>query len=196
MERSESNYTLEINDLLKTWKKEYDPKLNTLSSFVDDYVKKEREKLIVYAARPKTLEMLSETFKDIKHVKYHGKLNVKDTVRYKNEIQEQFKKDDETKLMLISSLAMSDGGNYQSVCNKTLVYEPDFNAVNYIQLRDRHCRITSVKDSIIWYFNYYKTMDAQRIHTIMNRTKLNNILTKEISEKDLEKFLNGTVLFK
>jgi hypothetical protein len=183
----------EILELINKWSVDQDPKLKWLKDMVKDHVVKGGEKLIIYCSHPETNNLIKETFKGIKSVSYHGKLNVKDTTRYKNEIIKQFNEDPETKLAIYSSLSLSDGANHHKVCNRILIYEIPFDSIRYIQLRDRTHRIVSTKDTHISYPNYARSLDNRRVKRMLNRSELNDLLHKKIPIEKLKLLLAGEI---
>lgn len=180
-----------IIPLIDKWKYKEDPKLKWLEGLVSDYVVHGGEKLIIYCTHPDTNDMLQNHFKDIKKVAYHGKMKVKDTTRHKNEIIDQFNNDPDTKLAIYSSLSLSDGANHHTVCNRVIIYEIPFDSVQFIQLRDRTHRLVSTKDTFIYYPKYKETIDEYRIRKMLSRSKLNDLINKEISPENLKMLLEG-----
>jgi hypothetical protein len=182
-----------LSGLLDKWELSKDYKFNLLKSLIHRYIDDYKEKLIVYAIHPKTLDMLNNQFEKYNPLLIHGELNVKDKNLDREEKKRLFNEDDKYKIFFISALASARGINLQKKCRRIFVYEIPNDAERFEQLSGRTARIDSVNDSIIEIPVTQDTINVVQYNRTVNRVNLNNLMSKEISKGELRNLLQGII---
>lgn len=187
--------TEDINKLIKKWTIHHDEKLTYLTAYLDDLIRGQKEKVLLFDYHPETLDMLGDKFNKYKPLVVHGKIKVKDKEKYKDFVKEKFNdKQSDNMLALLSSTSMSAGGNYEQGGNNIIVYSLNNDATEARQLIDRQNRFSSTRDNYVQFLVMAKTLDEIRYNRIVGRIKMNDdFLSKEMSASEIRKILKGEI---
>ena len=180
-----------INQILNSWSREKDPKLQMLDYKINEYVNENDEKLIVFCQHPYNLDMFYERYKKYNPIVIHGSTEGKDKELLREEKRVRFNTDKNCKLAFLSFMTSSAGGNWNGQCHRSIHYSISNDATWGRQSLDRTARINSTEDSLIEIFCMPETIDKLRYERSMNRMDLNDKLGKEISDEELKNLLRG-----
>jgi hypothetical protein len=180
-----------INQMLNSWSREKDPKLQMLDYKINEYVEENDEKLIVFCQHPYNLDMFYERYKKYNPIVIHGSTEGKDKELLREKKRTLFNTVDSCKLAFLSFMTSSAGGNWNGQCHRMIHYSISPDATLGRQSIDRTARINSTEDSLIEIFCMPGTIDNLRYQRSMNRMDLNDKLGKEISDEELKNLLKG-----
>jgi len=182
---------VEINSLLQRYKLENDSKFIYLKNKVEDVCDNLGKKIIVYDTHPLTLDIFYDKFAKYNPLLIHGQVKTLDKEKDRKEKENLFNYDEKHRMILLSAYTSSAGINLQHGGDTILVYTLPWNAELFRQLQDRTWRATSTKDSLVEVLNYPESLDGLRTKRNFNRIELNSKMDEVLSEKDLERLLNG-----
>jgi hypothetical protein len=95
--------------------------------------------------------------------------------------------------MLLSAYTSSAGINLQKGGNNIIYNTLSWDALHLEQGGKRTHRITSDQDSLIEMPYYPNTIDQLRLRKNFNRMEFNGMAGQVVTEKDLQRLLNGTL---
>lgn len=185
-----------VDLLLNRWSIDYDSRIHYLDDFLYEQIGELDEKIIVYDTHPLTLDILNERYKKYSPLMVHGQIKIKeDKAVYARRIEDLFNdKDNEHKLLLLSSLTSSQGLNLQRGGNKTIVFTSGNDTTDNDQLQDRTHRIVSERDSFVDFFVYRETFDNIRYQRNMDRETFNKLFAgKGIKKENLNNMMKGII---
>lgn len=183
-----------LNGLLDKWKLDYDPKFIQLCSKLENYIEEQDEKVLVFDPSPHVLDLLYTQFEKYNSLIIHGSLvDEKDKEKERAEKVNLFNNEKKHKLFLLSTHTSSGSLNLQKDCHRSIVYSCPQDATELRQLQDRTFRITSESDTNVDIMTYPETIDNIRYNRAVNRLELNDKLTKEITQEELNKLLGGII---
>lgn len=177
--KEDSDTTFKILDtMLEKWKIENYSKLDYLDDFLNDKIKNENEKVIVFDTHPLTLNQLYERYSDYNPLMIHGQLNLSNDK--KQEIVDKFNdSSSKHKLILLNVQTGGTGLNLQKSCNTIIYYNLPYDSVLYRQSLDRTHRISSTRDSFVEILCYGDTFDEIRMNKNLQRVYNNDNLFKD-----------------
>lgn len=183
-----------LSNLLDKWKLEYDSKFIQLKTILENDIEELDEKVIIFDSSPDILDLLYKHFEKYNPLIIHGSLEgIKDKEKDRTEKVKLFNSDKKYKLFLLSTHTSSSSINLQAMCRRIKFYSVPQDATELRQGIDRTYRITSKEDTLVDIFTYPETLDRIRYERAMNRMSLNDKLTKEISQIELDNLLRGIV---
>lgn len=179
-----------IKEVLKQWKDGDNPKFEMLDSLINEVVDEDKDKIVVFANNPKTLDFLFKKYKKYNPIVIHGRLS-QDSPELREEKRLEFMDSKSScKIAFLSSYTSSAGGNW-NITNRMVVLEIPFDGIAWEQMINRTDRVNSVKDSIINPIIMDNTIDGFFYERNQNRVEFNRNLDKPLDLKTLRKLLNG-----
>jgi len=182
----------EINSLLNKWKLENDPKFIYLKSRVEDICDEQNKKIIIFDVHPQSLDELAFKFKFYNPLVIHGQIKTSNKEKDRQEKQDLFNYDKKYRIILLSLYTSSAGINLQYGASNIIINTLAWDATLFRQAQDRIYRVDSKLDSLIELPYYSQSLDNLRMKKNFSRIELNSKLDQEISQRDLERLLNGT----
>ena len=183
----------DLMTLINDWKIEQDNKFILLKSRVENICDEQNRKCIIYDIHPNTIDTLAIKFKSYNPLIVHGGLKVKDKDKDRQEKQDLFNNDKKYRLMILSMYTSSQGINLQKGASNIIFNTLAFDATLFEQAQNRTDRATSTRDSLIQMLYYPRTLDAFRLNKNLNRIELNSRMNELVSQRDIERLLNGTL---
>lgn len=183
---------IRLQKLILKWKIENDPKFIFLKERLYDLIEVQNKKVVVYDIHPFTLDLLNEKFSKYNPLLIHGELKVKNKDKDRTEKEYLFNHNSKHKLMLLSAYTSSAGINLQVGSSNVIYYTLSWDALHLEQGSCRTHRITSTKDSLIEIPFYPYTLDSVRLNKNFNRVEFNSRMGDQVSQRDIERLLNGT----
>lgn len=182
-----------IFKLIERWHLGKDPKLAFCDERLEELIKEQGRKVIIFDHHPETLNYLAEHYEQYAPLVVHGQ------VRGRNEKSDEHKKalfnDSRSphKLFLLQSYIGAEGWNLQQSCSNVIVYTCPTSSV-LRQLVDRTHRIVSTENTLVEILVHAKTYDEIRYERAVARMQLNDVyLAKEdtVSADELAKLFQG-----
>ncbi len=189
-----------IKKTIKDWKFEENSKLDPCSSLLDQYIKKEGRKVILWSGHPGTIQELSKYYKKYNPIIIHGEMKTpKGLTRdeYKGNLIEEFQNDSSKKLLICSYLMVSTAINLVEA-SRSIYFDRGWNLVNYLQSRKRVHRYGQtdnvivnpliIEESLEEIQDYALTKKDMfnmnfHQHETLSREDWKNIFTGKLSEK-------------
>lgn len=175
----------QLEPLLTHWSEEDSTKISYLDEFLEQKIKKEREKVVVFDTHPLTLNSMFERYKEYSPLMIHGQLGLSMVDRQK--IVDDFNdKHSLNKLILLNVQTGGTGLNLQKACNTVVFFTTPSDSTLYRQALDRTHRINSERDTMITILVYDKSYDDKRCKTNIKRTQVNDYSFKAEIEEYLQ----------
>ncbi|MFW5800043.1 MAG: SNF2-related protein, partial [Spirochaetota bacterium] len=187
--------TEEIETLLKMWKFEDHSKLEIFDDLVEEIVKNNNEKFIIWSGHPKTIDSLAEHYKKYKPLKIHGNIDFKSEGHtrdsYRDMVVETFK--NTNKNLLIASWRVLDTAVTMTECNKQGYFDRGWDLIPWLQSQKRIHRISQEKQVTTYVTIFENTLEERQDRILERKENMNNnLLNKDfMTKEEWEKLFNG-----
>jgi len=141
-------------------------KFPLLDTLIQDILER-GEKLIVWSCFVENIKILRKRYKDFGSLLLYGDI----PIEKRNEIVKQFRKNDESKILIANPAAAKEGLTLTSA-NNAIYLDRNFNLVDYLQSQDRIHRISQTKECKIYKLIAADTIDEYVDEIIYKKHKL------------------------
>ena len=183
-EEDESHFK-SLERSLESWDVEDQSKIAYLDDFLQNKIKVEREKVIVFDIHPLTLDELEARYNEYNPLVIHGQRG--QSLEERQRIVDEFNDLNSIhKLILLNVQTGGTGLNLQKACNTIIYFNLPYDTTLYRQSLDRTFRISSTKDSFVEILCYGKSFDEKRMKENIKRTQINDYSFKEEIQEYLQ----------
>lgn len=190
-----------INDLtlyntIENWNINLHSKIEMLDSIVEETIKENNEKLIIWDSHPETLRALQNRYKNFKPLIIYGDAYKENSNlekdKYQDYIINEFQNNNDTKLLLASQLVMSESVTL-TACNTQVYFQRDTKLTDWLQSRKRIHRNTQDRIVTTYVLILEDTLEVSIDLSLDRKEDINKSLLSRrfLSKEEVQNLLKG-----